>query len=78
MRFEMKNGKICFSLRKFIAISPAIQKIATDCGCDAVVHSAQIATNPFARASMILAWTCDGLREPQDSKSPNKNGVAQK
>ena len=38
MRFAMKNGKICFSLRKFLAISPAIQKIASDCGCDAVVH----------------------------------------
>ena len=37
MRFAMKNGKIC-SLRKFLAISPAIQEIASDCGCDAVVH----------------------------------------
>ena len=42
MRFAMKNGKICFSLRKFLPISPAIQKIASDCGCDAVVlHLAQ-------------------------------------
>ena len=41
MHFAMKNGKICFSLRKFLAISPAIQKIASDCGCDAVVHSAR-------------------------------------
>ena len=42
MHFAMKilNGKICFSLRKFLAISPAIQKIASDCGCDAVVHLA--------------------------------------
>ena len=38
MQFAMKNGKICFSLRKFLAISPVIQKIASDCGCDAVVH----------------------------------------
>ena len=38
MRFAMKNGQICFSLRKFLAISSAIQKIASDCGCDAVVH----------------------------------------
>ena len=38
MHFAMKNGKFCFSLRKFLAISPAIQKIASDCGCDAVVH----------------------------------------
>ena len=38
MHFAMKNGRICFSLRKFLAISPAIQKIASDCGCDAVVH----------------------------------------
>ena len=38
MHFAMKNGQICFSLRKFLAISPAIQKIASDCGCDAVVH----------------------------------------
>ena len=35
MHFAMKNGQICFSLRKFLAISPAIQKIASDCGCDA-------------------------------------------
>ena len=33
-----ENGQICFSLRKFLAISSAIQKIASDCGCDAVVH----------------------------------------
>ena len=38
MRFAMKNGQICFSLRKYLAISPAIQKIASDCGCNAVVH----------------------------------------
>ena len=38
MHFAMKNGQICFSLQKFLAISPAIQKIASDCGCDAVVH----------------------------------------
>ena len=38
MHFAMKNGQICFSLRKFLAISPAIQKIASDCGCDAAVH----------------------------------------
>ena len=38
MHVAMKNGQICFSLRKLLAISPAIQKIASDCGCDAVVH----------------------------------------
>ena len=38
MRFAMTKGQICFSLRKFLAISSAIQKIASDCGCDAVVH----------------------------------------
>ena len=38
MHFAMENGQICFSLRKFLAISLAIQKIASDCGCDAVVH----------------------------------------
>ena len=38
MHFAMENGQICFSLRKFVAISLAIQKIASDCGCDAVVH----------------------------------------
>ena len=45
----MKNGQICFSLRKFLAISSAIQKIASDCGCDAVVHlvRASIARTPF-------------------------------
>ena len=41
MHFAMKNGQICFSLRKFLAISLAIQKIANDCGCDAVVHLGQ-------------------------------------
>ena len=35
-------AKFCFSLRKFFAISPAIQKIASDCGCDAVVHLASL------------------------------------
>ena len=39
MHFAMKNGQICSSLRKFLAMSLAIQKIASDCGCDAVVHS---------------------------------------
>ena len=34
----MKNGQICFSLPKCLAIWPAIQKIACDFGCDAVVH----------------------------------------
>ena len=38
MRFAMKNGQICFSLQKFLAISSALQKNASDCGCDAVVH----------------------------------------
>ena len=38
MHSAMRNGQICFSLRKFLAISPAIQKITSDCGCDAVVH----------------------------------------
>ena len=41
MHFAMKNAQICFLLRKFLAISPAIQRIASDCGCDAVVHLAQ-------------------------------------
>ena len=40
MYFAMKNGQICFSLWKFLAIALAIQKIASDCGCDAVVHLA--------------------------------------
>ena len=34
--FLRRNG--C-SLWKFFAISPTIQKITSDCGCDAVVHS---------------------------------------
>ena len=46
MRFAMKNGQICFSLRKFLAISLAIQKIASDRGCDAVVHLAADSTQP--------------------------------
>ena len=39
MRFAMKNGKLRFSMRKLLAISSAIPKIASDCGCDAVLHS---------------------------------------
>ena len=38
MHFAMKNGQIFFSLRKFLAMSLAMQKIASDCGCDAVVY----------------------------------------
>ena len=38
MHFAMKKGQICFPLRKILAISSAIQKIASDCGCDAAVH----------------------------------------
>ena len=38
MCFAMKNGQICFSLRKFLAILSAIQKSLSDCSCDAVVH----------------------------------------
>ena len=41
MHFSMKNGQIFFSQRKFPAISSAIQEIASDCGCDAVVHLGQ-------------------------------------
>ena len=44
MRFAMKNGQICSSLRKFLAILSAIQKIASDCGCDAVVHLGNFAS----------------------------------
>ena len=33
-----KLNLIGFSLRKFLAISSAIQKISSDCGCDAMVH----------------------------------------
>ena len=51
MRFAMKNGETCFSLRKFLAISPAIQKIASDCGCDAVVH---LAGNRAACYSLLI------------------------
>ena len=36
VRFAMKNGQMCSSLRKFLAISSAIQKIASDCSCGAV------------------------------------------
>ena len=34
---RMKNGPICFSLRKFLAMSPAIQESVGDGSCDAVV-----------------------------------------
>ena len=45
------NGQICFSLRKLLAISSAIQKIAGDCGCDALVHSVRYAERPRERNS---------------------------
>ena len=48
MHFAMKIGQICFSLRKFLAISSAIQKIASDCGCDAVVHLGLVRTGFFS------------------------------
>ena len=51
MHSAMKDGQICFSLRKFLAISPAIQKIASGCGCDAVVH---LGSHP--RESRKKAW----------------------
>ena len=54
MHFAMKNGQTCFSLRKFLAISPAIQKIASDCGCDAVVHLGQIKCHFWDRFSVPL------------------------
>ena len=38
MHFAMKNGQFASRCGKFLAISPAIQKIASDCSCDAVVH----------------------------------------
>ena len=47
MHSAMKNGQICFSLRNFLAISSAIQKIASDCGCDAVVHLAEVLQSGF-------------------------------
>ena len=50
MHFAMKNGQICFSLRKFLAISPAIQKLASDCGCDAVVH---LGVHPIFRVATV-------------------------
>ena len=53
MRFATKNGKICFSLQKFPAISPAIQKIASDCGCDAVVHLAREAKNNLKKSQRL-------------------------
>ena len=56
MHFAMKNGQLCFSLRKFLAISPAIQKIASDCGCDAVVHLG--ATELIASARKFAVRRC--------------------
>ena len=47
MRFAMENGQICFLLRKFLAMSSAIQKIASNCGCDAVVHLSPEETPPL-------------------------------
>ena len=59
MRFAMKNGQICFSLRKFLAISSAIRKIASDCGCDAVVHLALAIFGPFLVSGpfSICSWS---------------------
>ena len=54
MHFAMKNGQICFSLQKFLAISPAIQKIASDCGCDAVVHLAPVVLLIWGLGATIL------------------------
>ena len=39
MSFLMMNGHICLSLQKLLAISLASPKIASDCGCNIVVHS---------------------------------------
>ena len=57
MHFAMKSGQICFSLQKFLAISSAIQKIASDCGCDAVVHLVMATTN--ARNSVFSVHAFD-------------------
>ena len=55
MHFAMKNGKFGFSLRKFLAISLVLQKIASDCGCDAVVHLASESIRITVRVPCFLS-----------------------
>ena len=57
MRFAMKNGQICFSLRKFLTISSAIQKIASDCGFDGVVHSARNPPRKCLFMCFVARWS---------------------
>ena len=57
MRFWLRCQS-CFSLWKFLAISSAIQKSASDCGCDAVVHLAGESNRPLTggRCLPTSAW----------------------
>ena len=74
MHFAMKNGKISFSLRKFLAISPAIQKIASDCGCDAVVHRAQNPENPKSLKTSLPRGDWDPpIPDPEKVKKGSKS-----
>ena len=64
MRCAMKNGQICslsLSLRKFLAISSAIQKIASDCSCDAMVHLG----GPEHVATSKVRKLCDSKSHPE-------------
>ena len=70
MHVAMKNGKICFSLRKFLVISPAIQKIASDCGCDAsvllplFVLPLELSPNAYYLEYGGVVWEPDEVSEP--------------
>ena len=61
MRFAMKNGQICFSLREYLAISSANRKIASDCGYDAVVHLAPDRYGPSPSPSNIKQGNPNGV-----------------
>ena len=51
----MKQGQLCLSLQWFLAISSAIQKIASNCACDAVVHSVPVTiTGPYFVIKMTV------------------------
>ena len=79
MHFAMKTGKMCFSLRKFLAISLAIQKIASDCGCDAVVHLDQhqnlCNTKKILRGIHFVKITENMFQPPAPKETKNTTSV---
>ena len=66
MRFAMKSGQMSCSLRKFLVISSAIQKIASDCGCDAVL--------PLSFQFFFDFFGGEGMGPTTSAWSPPDNG----